>query len=561
MPRTSYQACGFSCQAAGLLLSFLLLLSPTVFAFQCTPEAFQQIVPSTATVEFARQLQDNATFEVPEGNVAYPISPTQLRALCVVQVNVTSSPSSMYSFGLFLPENWNGRFLAVGNGGFSGGINWLDAAAGVGYGFASMSTDTGHSSVSSDLSWALNEPEKQIDFGYRAMHGSVVLAKEIVAAYHGTNSSYSYYSGCSTGGRQGLKDIELYPEDFNGVLAGAPAWWTAHLQTWTVRLALYNLPTTAEHHIPPALFPTIASEVLRQCDPQDGLIDTIISDPRACHFVPETLLCSPRSTNTSECLTPAQLTTLDHIYHDYVDTNQTFVFPHLEIGSEGQWEVLLGSTQPSGLGTGYVQNLLLNDPDWSFYDFNYSIVAFADKLDPGNATADNFDLSPFHKAGGKLLHYHGLADGLIATGSSDYFYSQVIRTLRPQGIELDSWYRYFPVPGMQHCGGTAADVNSPWYFAGANQAADLNPSVNGVPGFRDADHDALLALMRWTENATAPDQIIATKWHNDTLQDKVLRQRPLCPYPQRAEYAGNGDPDAAENWQCRDKYSLNVQQP
>ena len=325
-----------------------------------------------------------------------------------------------------------------------------------------MSTDTGHSSLSSDGTWALNAPEKRTDFGYRAMHGSVALAKSIVASYYGSNATYNYYSGCSTGGRQGLKEIEMFPDDFHGALIGAPAWWTSHLQTWTVKVALYNLPTTASHHIPAALFSVIGREVLKQCDHQDGLVDTIVSDPRSCHFMPETLLCRPSTLNATECLTAEQIGTLYHIYNDYVETNQTFVFPHLEIGSEAQWSVLLGGTAPSHLGTQYVQDFLLNDPNWSFYDFNYTIMELADKLQPGNASANDFDLSPFQKRGGKLLHYHGLADALIPTGSSDYYYKNVYKTLVPQGIELDSWYRYFLVPGMQHCLGTPSDVNAPW---------------------------------------------------------------------------------------------------
>lgn len=200
--------------------------------------------------------------------------------------------------------------------------------------------------------------------------------------------------------------------------------------------------------------------------------------------------------------------------------------------------------------------MVLNDTNWSFYDFNYTIVELADKIQPGNATAYDYDLSPFHEQGGKLLQYHGLSDGLIATGSSVYFYKEVLKTLMPKGIELDSWYRFFLVPGMQHCLGTPTDVNAPWYFAGANQAGDLNTAVYSVPGFMNAKHDALLALMAWVENGTAPDSIVATKWHNDTLTDKVLRQRPLCPYPKQAKYIGRGNPDEAENWRCEYLYDI-----
>lgn len=427
--------------------------------------------------------------------------------------------------------------------------------AGVGYGFAAMSTDTGHNSTTGDITWAIDQPEKKIDFGYRAMHGSIVLAKQIVEDFYNCKPSYSYYSGCSTGGRQGLKDIELYPEDFDGVVAGAPAWWTSHLQTWTVKLGQFNLPVGAPSRIPPSLFNAVAAEVLRQCDPQDGLTDSIISDPAGCNFRPEALLCNATVTNQTAagCFMSPQIDTLYRIYNAYVETNDTFIFPGLEKGSEEQWIVLLGGSAPNSLGTEYVQDFLLNDPTWPYQDFNYSIIELADRLDPGNATANNFDLSPFKARGGKMLMYHGFSDALIATGSSIYFYNHVLRTLLPKGIDLDDFYRFFLVPGMQHCSGTPTDVNAPWYFAGANQAGAIGTGVHSVPGFSDARHDVLLALMAWVEHGQAPDSIIATKWHNDTLQDSVMRQRPLCMFPKQAKYVG-GDQNAASSWECKMLY-------
>ncbi|MCJ1414123.1 hypothetical protein MMC32_000448 [Xylographa parallela] len=515
-------------------------------AYQCTPSALTHVLPANASILYAIPNGPNSTFGNPY-NPGYPTNATNLPPFCAVLVNVTSSPTSSFTFGLFLPDQWNDRFLAVGNGGFAGGVNYLDMGAGLQYGFAVISTDTGHNSSSFDISWALNEPEKRIDWGYRAMHGSIVLAKQLVTAYYQCSIRYSYYSGCSTGGRQGLKDIELYPEDFDGVLAGAPAWWTTHLQTWTIKLGTYNLPVNASSHIPVSLFPVISAEVFRQCDGLDGLVDGIIVDPRRCDFYYEALLCTPTS-NASACLTSPQIDTLYHIYNDYVDTNQTFVFPHLELGSEAQWPVLLGGSAPNALGTEYVQYFLLNDPHWPYTDFSYATVQLADALDPGSPNADDFDLSPFHAHGGKLLQYHGLSDALIATGSSVYFYTHVLRTLLPRGVALADWYRLFLVPGMQHCGGGVN--NAPWYFAGAGQAGTLaTPGVHGVPGFADARHDALLALMAWVEQGVAPEAIVATKFGNDTVADGVLRQRLLCPYPSTPVYGG-GDVDSAASFRC-----------
>lgn len=315
-----------------------------------------------------------------------------------------------------------------------------------------MSTDTGHNSTQNAY-WAANNSETITDWGYRAMHGSIVLSKQLTEAYYGKAPTYNYYSGCSTGGRQGIRDIQLYPDDFHGVVAGAPAWWTSHLQPWTNKVGSYNLPNNSAHHIPPALFTAIGEEVIGQCDGADGVVDSIISAPHQCDFQPERLLCAANVTNQTAagCLTNVQIDTLYKIYNDYVDVNQTFVFPHLNLGSEGQWPVLLGGTTnlPHPLGYQYVQYFLNKGADWNYEDFDYSIVELADRLDPGNATADVFDLSPFMNTGGKLLMYHGMADALIPTDSSTYFYRHVLRAMAPKGVDLDDFYRFFYVPGMQ----------------------------------------------------------------------------------------------------------------
>lgn len=238
------------------------------------------------------------------------------------------------------------------------------------------------------------------------------------------------------------------------------------------------------------------------------------------------------------------------------------MFPHLELGSEAQWPFLLGGTEPSSYGTQYIQMMVLNDPNWNFTQYDYSIVQLADQRQPGNATAYDYDLSPFYNKGGKLLSYHGMSDALIPTGSSTYFYKQVLSTLGPRGIDLDDFYRFFLVPGMQHCAGTPANMNAPWYFAGPNQAGSLGRSpgaVHSVPGFSDARHDILLALMAWVERGEAPETIVATKYVNDTETGAVVRQRPLCPFPRQAKYVGKGDPDLPRSWKCEGLYGVTEQ--
>lgn len=358
----------------------------------CSFATFDGLLPSNATILSAVAVANGSTYGEGAADIAYPTNPTNLPENCALTVNVTTSNSSSFRFGIFLPTQWNGRFLTVGNGGFAGGINWLDMGAGVRYGFAVVSTDTGHNSTTSDLIWALDAPEKRKDFGYRAIHGSTVLGKSLTEAYYAQNISYAYYSGASTGGRQGLREAEYDPTSFDGLLIGAPAWWTSHMQPWTTKLGSFNLPTNASNHIPADLFTAlIGDEVISQCDAVDGVVDGIVSAPEQCNFNTTVLLCgSATAQNTSTaCLTEAQIGTVENIYNDYYAEGR-FAFPGLELGSEAQWDVLLGASTPSSLGDEYIQYFLLNDPSWTWEEYTDDLLWLADAKDPGNCTADHY---------------------------------------------------------------------------------------------------------------------------------------------------------------------------
>lgn len=403
-----------------------------------------------------------------------------------------------------------------------------------------MSTDTGHSSAVDDGRWGLNQPEKLVNWGYRAMHGSITTAKKIIKSYYSKKILFSYYASCSTGGRQGLKEIQLYPDSFDGVVVGAPAWWTTHLQTWTLKQGLNNPPQNASGHIPASDFTSIVDEMTEQCDPQDGLRDGIVSNPFGCNFDFNRLLCRPGK-NKTDCLTPSQIDVVYKLYSTYWETNQTFVFPGITLGSDAS----ALSSKPSGLGIDFLRYWIYNDTNWNYETFTYKDVLKADEINPGSATANDFDLSPFQKKGGKLIHYHGLADNLIPAGSSQYFYDHVYRTLAPKGVNIDSFYRFFFIPGMGHCMGSA---RAPWYIGGGSQY--VTGVTHSVPGFMDRKHDVILAIMAWVENGDAPSDIIATKFGNDTLGNGVESQRRLCPYPRQARYIGNGDPNNSSSWKC-----------
>jgi feruloyl esterase len=428
-----------------------------------------------------------------------------------------------------------------------------------------MSTDTGHNASSlSDASWGLNNPDAVINWGHRAMHGSVELAKSITNSYYAANSDiqYSYYVSCSTGGRQGLREIQLYPDDFDGASVGAPgkqfaicqkleqaahvsstAWYITHLSPATLKWSMINQPNTTDYHIDPSLFPAIVDEMVKQCDPQDGVTDGIISDPFACNFNFQGLLCTP--TNNTNCLTPAQLETVYKYYSDWVDVNQTYVFPGVTLGTD--MSTLGGGVSP--IGYGYFQNLVYNDPEWDYNQLSYADVLKSEEVNPGNATASDYDLSPFMNRKGKILHYHGTADGLVPTGSSKIFYNKVVETMATKGVELDDFYRFFLIPGMQHC---QKSDTAPWYIGGGSQS--VNNLTYGIPGYDDPAHNIVLALMNWVENGTAPEQIIATKYYNDTFTDGLQSQRPICVYPKQAKYKGSGDVNDPDSWQCESLY-------
>ncbi|KAI1452371.1 tannase and feruloyl esterase [Annulohypoxylon moriforme] len=532
-------------------LPFVVLAASTpAVAAQCTTNALATILGdnSNATINFVKAIPQNGSFGQGAVDIPFPTNATKLPALCAVGINVKSSENSTYNFGLFLPDKtWNGRFLTTGNGGFGGGINWPDMGIFSQYGFATMSTDTGHNSSAEDGSWGLDAPESIIDWAHRAMHGSIVLSKEIITAYYASSDGikYSYYAGCSTGGRQGLKEAQLYPDSFDGISVGAPAWWTVHLAANTLRLGLSNRPDSAPGHIDPSLFSEIVvPEITKQCDPQDGLVDGIINEPYSCNFNYEKLLCTA-SSNQSACLTPAQLDTLYKFYNPWVDVNQTYVFPSMAMGTDPTFSLGADLTP---LAFDLFRYWTYNNSDWDYNTFTYSDVQFADTINPGGATADNFDLSPSLERGTKIMMYHGAADALIPTGSSVYFYDQVARTLVPKGVNLDDFYRFFVIPGMNHC---SASDNAPWYIASASQ--EIDGATHSVPGYEDADHDIILSMMKWVEEGKAPDQLIATKFVNDTAILGVERQRPLCPYPKQSKYVA-GDPNESSSWECRSLY-------
>ncbi|KAK6865474.1 hypothetical protein PG995_002002 [Apiospora arundinis] len=501
----------------------------------CNEKSIVGALPANASIEKVHFVESGNTYGEGPRNVLYPIQPTNLPDLCAVTIYVKSSPVSAYRFGLFLPVNWNSRALTYGNGGFGGGIDWLEMGAGVRYGFATISTDTGHNSTSTDASWALNNPERKTDWGWRAIHGSVEIGKKVVEEYYKKKINYSYYNGCSTGGRQGLKEVQISPGSFDGAIIGAAAWYTSHLNTWVSKVGTYNLPLNAPNYINTSVFPAMAKEVVRQCDRLDGVEDGIVGAPEACKPDYTVMACDRPGANQSACLTPAQIETTKKVYGDYRAADGTLLYPGLSPGCENQWSQVLGQNMTSLYGLNYARYFLYDNPDWKWQDYNDSVLTDATRKNPGNATADNYDLAPFRDRGGKMIMYHGLADGLVPPRGSDLYWDRVVATTGK--------------------GNTTATQEFFRYFTG--HASSLGNDTWSVPGYRDPRHDILLALMGWVENGTAVDAFVATTWDKtDDPSTPVKRQRPLCPYPARATWDGKGEVNAAASWSCGGKSSI-----
>jgi feruloyl esterase len=456
-------------------------------------------------------------FSLPEGAVRPgQMAPdfSRLPGYCRVAATLAPSKDSDIKIEVWLPaESWNGKFQAVGNGGWSGNIVYPALARALERGYATASTDTGHSGGSG--SFALGHPEKLIDFGHRAVHEMTVKAKAIIAAYYGGGPKISYWNGCSSGGKQGLKEAQRYPADYDGIVAGAPANYWTHLMAADLWVALAAHKDEASF-IPSSKFQLIHKAVLNACDALDGVKDGVIEDPRRCHFDPEVLAC--KGADTGECLSAPQVETVRKIYTPAKNPRTgREIYPPMEPGSELGWGALAGA-QPFMIAFDHFRYVVFKNPEWDWRTLNFdSDVALADKLDNGLLNATDPNLEAFVKHGGKLLLYHGWNDQLIAPRNAINYYNSVVDKVGSDKA-ADS-IRLFMAPGMTHCSGG----EGPFAF------------------------DPMSLIEPWVEKGKAPDRIVAAH----LTQGKPDRTRPLCPYPQTAQYTGSGSSDDASNFVCK----------
>jgi feruloyl esterase len=437
---------------------------------------------------------------------------TQLPAHCRVAATLTPSADSHIEMELWMPaENWNGKFLALGNGGWAGNIETAAVAAGLSRGYAAASNDTGHKG--GNASFVVGHPEKVIDFGYRSMHEMAVQSKTIIEAYYKRRPQLSYYQGCSTGGRQGLMEAQRYPEDFDAIIAGAPVNNQIHLNTQSVARQVEVLKEPSRL-IPQNKMTLFANAVVASCDEQDGVKDNIISNPQVCKFDPKTLMC--KAGDAPDCLTAAQVETAKRAWGPVKTKAGEMVYPGSSPGFESGYRMPEPGSPINPLYTDTPRYLAHQDPNWDPMSFDLDADLALAMKNAGFIEATDPNLAKFKARGGKLLLYHGWADPGPAPENTINYVSAVTKKLR--GNQED-WMRLFLMPGMGHCRGGI----------GPDQA------------------DFLGAMERWRESGEAPSRVVASRAPGN---GRTAMTRPLCPYPQVAKYTGTGSTDDAKNFEC-----------
>ncbi|KAL8366349.1 hypothetical protein RB595_004901 [Gaeumannomyces hyphopodioides] len=486
---------------------------------------------------------------------------------CYVEVTVRPSGSgSAFAFGLGLPDApaWaaNGnRFLAVGNGAYFPNITWVDLVYGTARGFVTVSTDTGHAEYVGDslnLTWA-EDRDKLADFARRSLDFSVDIAKTMARDFYQRALGRAYYMGCSTGGRQGLKQVQDRPDAFDGVLIGAPAWDHKHYLPWVAKVGSWQVGRPAADRLNETWqFDLLYRHSIRSCDtttvPNDPR-DSIIMRPEDCHPPVDELLCADGRVPPA-CLLPSHVEIAKLMYANYTIDGRVFFPGALLPGSEPGWTAFTSQIALGFFNTQYQLHFLdRNDPlnptdppvDWNVYEDRVGLIS--ERQDPGMVTADHLaSMAAYRARGGKIIMYHGLADAVIPPGSSDDLYRRTQAALAGGGGgggDVTDFFRYFKVPAMGHCVFSQPNGESPWWLGGANQNPENVLAVPDIP-FYTKETNALLALIDWVEGAGSqgPSQIVTS-----TTTSPIFSQRPVCLFDRRAEYQG-GNVNSSTSWMC-----------
>ena len=513
----------------------------------CLPMAVLAIIASGPSPASAASCESLATFRLPQTTItsarsvsagtfqppsapaplatgaAPPVPLSNLPGFCRVAAILAPTTDSAIGIEVWMPAaGWNHRFQGVGNGGFAGTISYGAMADALRLGNATASTDTGH--MGPDGSFGMKHPEKVADWGYRAIHVMTEASKAIVQEFYGSRPEHSYFTGCSTGGHQGLSEAQRYPADYDGILAGDHGANRTHLHAsfiWAFAVTQKS-PAAA---IPATKLPVISKAVLDACDALDGVKDGFLTDPRRCKFSPSSLLCAGADEPT--CLTAPQVDAVRKLY-DGTRNPRTgeLIYPGWPVGSETFGGVWTDPRSPQPAFSDLFKYWVFEDPawDWRTFDFDRDLEKADAKLG-AITTALNPELGAFRGRGGKLILYHGFDDTRVAPQDSIDYFGSVVAAVRPGADrverlnEAQRFARLFMIPGMGHC--------------------------SGGPG--PTSFDGLGALEQWVEHGVAPERIIGSHIENGA----VTMTRPLCAYPEEAVYTGRGRTEDAGSFVCR----------
>jgi feruloyl esterase len=496
-----------------------LSVSGQTFAAERSCASLQSGTFKNTKIDSVEEVHPNPTWAFPPSMFNGLATSDPTGALNVQQpfCRVTATIETEIKFELWLPDNWNGKYQQVGNGGYSGGLNYPTMGGALAKGYATASSDLGHASKNAfEADWMVGHKQRIEDFGLRAHHLVSEVAKQIIDARYAKAPARSYFVGCSSGGWQALTEIQNYPEDFDGVVAGAPAHNFVRLNlrgTVTSQLSLAH----PEGNLTPALTKLVADAALKRCDAEDGVTDGMISKPLQCDFDAKQLQCKAGESSDA-CLTPAQVERVKSLYGPFKSKGGMDLYPGPTISAA------LGAGPPAKADAPALAAPLANalkefgyaqSPTLATFDADRDIPAM-DKLMNPVMSAVNSDLSKFKARGGKVVAWHGWGDPAISPYNTLHYYDTV---KAKTGGNMDDFYRIFFVPAMGHCG---AGATGPDKF------------------------DAVAALESWVEKGVAPSRIDALQ----SADGKVTRSRPLCKYPQVAKYDGKGSADDARSFSC-----------
>ena len=545
-----------ACVAAGGLLAHSAHAAENCAGLVGTP------VP-TAQITSAMLVTPPVTLTGPGGTGTVTVP------FCRVMGVATPSGDSQINFEVWLPPTksaWTGRLKAEATGGYLGGVAYARMAEEITQGFVEVGSDLGHTGGQSPT-WDL-DPQKVDDYGYRAHYYVANAAKAVVKAFYGKPPSYSYFDGCSGGGRQAHIVASRFPDLFDGIIAGDPSMFypDAILELMWLDKLLLPQPVPAPQTVPAAKLALVSQTINATCDAKDGISDGQITDPRACSFDPRSLQC--KSGDGPDCLTADEVSIIKDVYRGPYTTSGHTYWTGPYPGSESNWIANFADSQRFANFTG---DVVYDNTAWNYrtdldYDTDYDFIKAT--LTPLTA-APTPDLSAFRAHGGKMIQYHGWFDPVVTAHESPSYYAalamfdrynrspheldDVAAHITPQQVadlvatsqSPRDYFRLFMVPNMAHCGGG----NGPNAFG---ESATLPSSAD------DADHDIVRAMIKWVEKGVPPERLVATQYANNDPTQPIVRQRPLCSYPDEARYKGHGDINDASSFKCEAPKTSNL---